>query len=160
MTMIQRPTSSVSPREPIPVLISPPTSSPNKGPTAPPFFASSGEVSVQWEHANSVAPLGLVFLLDTGPTADAVGYRLSVLRTCRTAPWELASCASSSQRTKPRRLRAVGCCGQSRPFRGQGFCRSGTRFSFLSAMDRRDGSSSRDRRISRRASSLFPRMAS
>ena len=30
----------------------------------------------------SVAPLGLVFHGDAGPTADAVGYRLSVLRTC------------------------------------------------------------------------------
>jgi hypothetical protein len=29
----------------------------------------------------SVAPLGLVILPDVGPTADAVGYRLSVLRT-------------------------------------------------------------------------------
>ncbi len=30
----------------------------------------------------SVAPLGLVILPDMGPTAHAVGYRLSVLRTC------------------------------------------------------------------------------
>ncbi len=30
----------------------------------------------------SVAPLGLVILLDAGPTAHAVGYHLSVLRTC------------------------------------------------------------------------------
>ena len=30
----------------------------------------------------SVAPLGLVTLPDMEPTADAVGYHLSVLRTC------------------------------------------------------------------------------
>ena len=34
------------------------------------------------QHAVSVAPLGLVILGDVGPTADAVGYHLSVLRTC------------------------------------------------------------------------------
>ena len=45
------------------------------------FFASSREPSVQWERAASVAPLGLVILLDAEPTADAVGYYLSVLRT-------------------------------------------------------------------------------
>jgi len=32
--------------------------------------------------APSVAPLGLVILGNLGPTTDAVGYRLSVLRTC------------------------------------------------------------------------------
>ena len=32
--------------------------------------------------AASVAPLGLVIRGNAGPTADAVGYRLSVLRTC------------------------------------------------------------------------------
>ena len=31
--------------------------------------------------AVSVAPLGLVIIPDVGPTADAVGYHLSVLRT-------------------------------------------------------------------------------
>jgi hypothetical protein len=31
--------------------------------------------------APSVAPLGLVILPDMEPTADAVGYHLSVLRT-------------------------------------------------------------------------------
>jgi hypothetical protein len=33
--------ASASPREPVPVLISPPTPSPNKEPTPPAFFASS-----------------------------------------------------------------------------------------------------------------------
>jgi hypothetical protein len=33
------------------------------------------------KHAASVAPLGLVIPRNAGPTADAVGYRLSVLRT-------------------------------------------------------------------------------
>jgi hypothetical protein len=34
------------------------------------------------EPAASVAPLGLVIIPDMEPTAHAVGYRLSVLRTC------------------------------------------------------------------------------
>jgi hypothetical protein len=45
-------------------------------------FAASREPSVQREGAVSVAPLGLVIRGSAGPTADAVGYRLSVLRTC------------------------------------------------------------------------------
>ncbi len=32
--------------------------------------------------------MGLVILSNLGPTADAVGYRLSVLRTCGLAPEE------------------------------------------------------------------------
>ena len=40
------------------------------------------------EGVSSVAPLGLVILSNLGPTADAVGYRLSVLRTCGLAPEE------------------------------------------------------------------------
>ena len=40
------------------------------------------------EGVSSVAPLGLVILSNLGPTADAVGYRLSVLRTCGLAAEE------------------------------------------------------------------------
>ncbi len=40
------------------------------------------------ERVSSVAPLGLVIFSNLGPTADAAGYPLSVLRTCGLAPEE------------------------------------------------------------------------
>jgi hypothetical protein len=42
------------------------------------FFAGGFSA---WEPAPSVAPLGLVIRGNVGPTAHAVGYHLSVLRT-------------------------------------------------------------------------------
>ena len=46
--------------------------------------------------ASSVAPLGLVIVRDVEPTADAVGYRLSVLRT-----WEAAGARPFLNRSMP-----------------------------------------------------------